>query len=147
MKANKIEELLLDIILRPDGCWHLGGRSPHPDGYMKIGFRRRRVGFHRLIYEHFRDTVADGLELDHLCRNRACCNPDHLDPVTRRVNALRGEGIPAINAAKTHCCAGHTLDDNNTYVDPDGGRECRICRRARGRRYLARRRLDGDQER
>lgn len=70
-----------------------------------------------------------GLQLDHLCRNIACANPEHLEPVTQRENVLRGVGPTAINAAKTTCIHGHSLAD--AYINPSSGsRMCRACMEA-----------------
>lgn len=88
-----------------------------------------------------RGSIPKGLTLDHLCRNRACVNPVHLEPVTNRVNILRGIGITAQNARKTHCKHGHPFTVENTIYKHGGGwRICKICNRARFREYSARRR-------
>lgn len=80
------------------------------------------------------------MQLDHLCRNRGCINPDHLEPVTCRENLLRGQTFQARNAAKTHCPHGHGYDEGNTRFNKDGSRACRSCERKRARKYMALRR-------
>jgi len=69
-----------------------------------------------------------------------CCRPDHLEPVTVRVNTLRGRSFSAINAAKSECIHGHPFDLLSTYWRPDGHRDCRICLRDRVKRYRKRKR-------
>jgi hypothetical protein len=92
---------------------------------------------HRFAWELLRGAIPDGLTLDHLCRNRRCVNPDHLEPVTAVENTMRGQAPHAINARKTHCLRGHAFDEENTYVRSDGARICRACVRARNTRKVA----------
>ena len=84
---------------------------------------------HRMIYELLVGPIPDGLEIDHLCRNRGCVNPGHMEPVTHRENLMRGDTVAAANPAKTHCIRGHPYDDENTYRY-GSHRYCRACNKA-----------------
>lgn len=86
-----------------------------------------RVVAHRRVYELLKGRVPSNLTLDHLCRVRSCVNPDHLEPVTRGENVLRGEGIPAQRSRQTHCIRGHELSGANLRLRPNGYRNCRAC--------------------
>lgn len=123
-----IERIERFVELNQRGCWlWLGSLHPH-DGYgmMTVGSRTRWA--HRIAYQTFIGDVPVGLQLDHLCRERRCVNPTHLEPVTCRENLLRGEGFSARNARKTHCVHGHVLTGRNLYISPTGRRNCRACR-------------------
>ena len=114
------------------GCWPWTG-STDIHGYGVFKVQGKLVRAHRFAYELLVGPIPDDLTLDHLCRNRACVNPADLEPVTRGENVLRGETIPAKNAAKTHCPRGHLYDAPNTYVDPAHKRVCRTCHRDKER--------------
>lgn len=94
---------------------------------------------HRVAYRLLVGEPPAGLHLDHLCRTRACVNPDHLEPVTVRTNLLRGYGHAGRNAAKTHCSEGHEFNEVSSYVDRRGFRVCRPCRSAATARWRQRR--------
>lgn len=107
-------------------------------GYGHLGVDGKFPKAHRLSYEHYVGPIPDGLDLDHLCRNRWCVNPDHLEPVSRRENLLRGDTIPAHEARRIHCPKGHPYDDKNTHIDTRGKRACRQCWREKAlARYWA----------
>lgn len=120
-------------------CW-LWTASLDDKGYGQFGVVKGvRSSTHRFAYENVLGDIPDGLTLDHLCRNTKCCNPAHLEPVTRVENVMRGFGFGAINATKTHCAHGHRFDEANTVVTKDGARRCRICAAAAAKRAEARR--------
>jgi hypothetical protein len=116
----------------PGGCWEwVGGKNGACYGYGHIWIKDKWLKAHRVGYEMFVGPIPRGLELDHLCRNRACVNPSHLEPVSRRTNNNRGRSQSALNSRKTHCARGHEFTQENTYYRPTGGRPGRHCRRCR----------------
>jgi len=128
-RLTLVQRLCRDIILGPD-CWEWRGQKLW-SGYGRFfvwapGGGGKRPA-HRVAYELFIGPVPAGLDLDHLCRNRGCVNPDHLEPVTRRTNLLRGNTIPARKARQTHCCRGHEFNAANTKLRPNGTRFCLRC--------------------
>jgi len=108
-------------------CWEWTGTT-RQNGYGCLTREGRNVRAHRVAYELERGPIPDGLVLDHLCRNRACCNPAHLEAVTQQVNILRGVGAGARNAQKTHCDRGHELSGDNLILSRSW-RECRACQK------------------
>lgn len=106
----------------PDGCW-LWTASFNPYGYGQFYTGSRLGKAHRFAYELVVGPIPDGLELDHLCRNRGCVNPAHLEPVTHVENQRR--------MRKSHCFRGHAYDEANTLKLRDGKRQCRSCNRER----------------
>lgn len=122
----------------PDGCWRWTGMIDKA-GYGRIRGENGRAGeslfAHRVSYEMHRGPLTSGLALDHLCRNRWCCNPDHLEEVSHRVNFLRGDALGAIVNRTGRCTRGHELTPENTYIPPKrpNQRMCRQCRQERRR--------------
>lgn len=110
-------------------CW-ISNRAKHSNGYTKIGLCGDTLLTHRVAYEAFVGPIPDGQQIDHLCRQRACCNPEHLEAVTCRENLLRGDTLTAAQAAMTHCKRGHPFDEGNTYLRADrpNTRGCIACR-------------------
>lgn len=123
-------------------CWLWTGAQAK-NGYgrstaVENGVRSPREA-HRVSYELTVGPVPAGLELDHLCRNRLCVRPSHLEAVTHRVNIERGTGPVAENARRTHCRRGHPFTGDNLYVvQASRKRRCRTCQRDRQRQYKRR---------
>jgi len=121
-------------------CWTwLGGRNTN--GYGTFYLRRDdgrspSVVAHRFAYEQLVGRIPAGNELDHLCRNRACVNPAHLEPVSHHENMARSPHLRAMvrtRRTQTHCMRGHPFTPDNTVVNRAGRRSCRICGNLRKR--------------
>lgn len=105
-------------------CWEWTA-SKGRDGYGRFAMKPGSPALaHRIAWQFEHGFIPKGMQLDHLCRNRGCVNPDHLEVVDNRENTLRGIGPTAVNAAKTTCKRGHSLAD--AYVSK-GMRYCRTC--------------------
>lgn len=114
------------VVKDDNDCW-LWDAHITKSGYGQFKLDGRTQRAHRVAYEIFVGPIPDGLQLDHLCCVRHCVNPSHLDPVTGRENTLRGNTIPALNLAKTHCPKGHPLSGDNLVPWEARQRSCRIC--------------------
>ena len=132
--AKDLLEVLSDKVLIGDGCWEwMGYRTPK--GYGGVAIKNKTHRAHRVVYELLVGPIPVGLDLDHICRNRGCVRPDHLEPVTCKENLMRGLTHAALNAAKTHCPHGHLYDEKNTILKKSGTRLCRECNKIQCRAY------------
>jgi hypothetical protein len=142
-RTGTFEERFWDRVDKTPTCWVWTGgvmSGRHQYGRVHVGAAKYRPA-HRVAYEMLVGPIPEGLDLDHLCRNRVCVNPAHLEPVTNHENILRGTGPTAINARKTHCKRGHPLNgDNLVALRNSNERKCRICHRARVAAYDRKRR-------
>ncbi|MEU2070427.1 HNH endonuclease signature motif containing protein [Streptomyces anulatus] len=125
----------VDKTSSPNNCWLWTAATTY--GYGVFSVQRRMQRAHRVAYEALVGRIPDGLQIDHLCRVRECVNPEHLEAVTLRENVMRGANHVADQVKRTRCPQGHPYDEKNTYLRPNGKRDCRKCKRAADARYRA----------
>lgn len=124
-----LEQRFWAKVEKTEGCWFWLAATPCGYGLIWVDGAYRPA--HRVSYEWVHGPIPDGLELDHLCRNPSCVNPEHLEAVTHQENARRGEGTMGdLYTPKTCCKHGHPYSGENLYLPPRGGRECRACLKA-----------------
>lgn len=157
MAPQRVVDRILDRLDTSGDCWIWPGSTS--SGYGRVAWsigagQKIWRSTHRVVYSHFRGVIPAGLDLDHLCHNpdechpetadqcphRPCCNPDHLEPVSRRVNLLRGGTVPADRSKRTHCPQGHEYTIDNTLTDKLSRRSCKECTYEKNRAYYWRNR-------
>jgi hypothetical protein len=137
------EERFWSFVVKTESCWNwIGAGAGSSRGYgrfsIRIDGKSRLLQAHRFSYELLVGPIPTGLEIDHLCRNRRCVNPAHLESVTAQINQHRSASVSGLNAAKTHCPRGHAYADVGR-LDPNGGkRYCRECCRLNTAAYRKR---------
>lgn len=140
--ANTIaHRIAKNTIISDRGCWEWQGRKDR-DGYGVVWVSysgKRKLRFtHRMSYETHVEPIPSGLEIDHLCLNKACCNPEHLEVVTTQENTRRRD---IAHEYDKYCRNGHERTIENTYISRSGMRSCRICRKLATRAYRGRTKL------
>lgn len=118
-------------VRKTDQCWIYEGHADR-NGYGLFRLGKTHVIAHRFSYELINGPIEDGLEIDHLCKNRSCVRPDHLEAVTHLENMRRAY------ADKTHCIHGHLLSEENVWRQKTGARICKECSRKRVREHYQR---------
>lgn len=144
-KARTIPQFDLTRVLtrveKSDSCWNWKGNVTR-HGYGTYG--KSNLMAHRVVYQLLVGNLSQEDTLDHLCKNKMCVNPKHLEPVPFKVNVLRSDNPYAKNARKTMCHKGHPFNDENTYIHPKRGhRQCKVCRKDATKRFAALRRKEG----
>lgn len=122
----------------PSGCWVWTAGTSDGYGWYLISRKVGAMRAHRVAYIDRFGEIPKPLVLDHLCRNRGCVNPDHMEVVTIRENTMRGNGAGARHARKTHCSHGHEFTVENTRITKHGHRVCKQCEYDWQRAYLIR---------
>jgi hypothetical protein len=133
--STAVERFVRKVSITDGECIEWTGANNGRYGLFKATDRNQMA--HRFSYVTFVGPLTDGLELDHLCRNKLCVNPDHLEEVTHSINVQRDRDFRC-----THCPRGHEYVPETTYINPRGGKVCRICKRKKNLEYKARKRME-----
>ena len=133
---RELKRFLSKTLVDEHDCW-VWRASRKASGYGRFWWRGRLVRAHIFAYQLYKGAIPESLELDHLCRNKACVNPVHLEAVSHKVNVLRGVGITAQRAKQTHCLKGHVLLGINVRIKPTRYGVQRVCRMCQKGYYYA----------
>lgn len=131
--SKTVAERFWEKVNKTKSCWFW--TSAVVNGYGSFTANGKNNVAHRVSYKMIKGPIPEGKHLDHLCRNKLCVNPDHLEAVTCQENILRGIGAAAINSRKTHCVRGHEFNEENSYKNEKGQRICRLCKVLAARVY------------
>lgn len=138
MKRVKTINDHIDNTIKVNDCWIWNG-SVDSRGYGQLRSNGKTWRAHRFFYSELVGQIPSRYQIDHVCRNKLCVNPDHLEAVTQTEN-IRRSGAWDVNKTKTHCPAGHEYSDSNT-LSRNNKRTCLICKRERSKKYMQEKRL------
>jgi hypothetical protein len=138
-----MERFTSKIHYEKSGCWTWTGATTGKTGYGRFWYDGERGLAHRFSHEYFRGPIGQEKEIDHLCRNRLCVNPDHLEEVTHKENMIRGDTSTQFKP-KTHCKNGHPLAGTNVYFATSRRKKYKFCRACHRNRQIEYRRKKKD---
>lgn len=123
---------------KTEDCWNWKAYKFNGYGKFMVGEKYKKIPrlAHRISYVLYKGRISNNKQIDHLCRNRACVNPEHLQAVSQRENLMRGNGACAMNARKVSCPKGHAYTRENTLLYKRRGNKYRKCRKCRKRRFM-----------
>ena len=131
----------VDFSSSPIGCWiwkgSFGGFDPNGNhAYGRFWFMEKNVMAHKFSYEFIGDKIIpEGFQVDHLCKNQICVNPNHLQAVSQKENSNRSNNPMGINSRRTECIRGHPLSGINLYIAKNGTRKCKTCIKIRNTNF------------
>ena len=134
-----LEKVEFPLKNNPTRCWvWVGSCGGYTDrnNYGRFWYKEHNVSAHRFSYQFIsKKQIPDGYEIDHLCKNTRCVNPEHLQPLPHSENSNHSDNPMALNSRKTHCINGHELSGENLYIKKNGNRLCYACNKIRTKKY------------